>query len=82
MLSVLLTNVLESLLNQNMQLEIEYKGKIYLSKKDEATSAKDFCEQMYEMFDDVSKFTVVLEDGSILLLGELACQTAAFRFLG
>ena len=64
-----------------MRVEIDYKGKTYVSKNEEGVKAEDVAEDLYELADEMVKFKIGLEDGSFLILGKEATRLAVFRFI-
>ena len=65
-----------------MKIEIKYNGETYVTKEtEEGGTAEEVAEQVYSVFDDVSKLKWELEDGSFLVMGKRAAQSAVLRFI-
>jgi hypothetical protein len=62
-----------------MHIEIDYKGKTYVSKEMEEVTMQEAVDAVWENFSELSKFRMELVEGGLLLLGRDAIQSCAFR---
>lgn len=64
-----------------MKIIIEYNGKVYEGGEDTETSMEETFQKVYSNFDQLTKMTLRLSDGSQIILGKEAMQRAVIRLV-
>ena len=62
-----------------MWMELEYQGKTYKTKTTDQTDQDKAVETIYENLAKMDRMKMDLEDGSILIIGKDALQSAVIR---
>lgn len=61
-----------------MHMIVEYEGKVYRTKETDEVAVAEAVDRLWPHMDDLDKFKMELDDGSVLLLGKEACRRAVF----
>jgi hypothetical protein len=62
-----------------MWTEVEYQGKTYKTKATDKISQDKVAEELYKNLSNMDRLKMELEDGSIIILGKIALQSAVIR---
>jgi len=61
-----------------MYFTVLYEGREYRSKSTNECSSDEFLEAFYSHLEDLNKFQITLEDGSIIFFGKGVIQKSVF----
>jgi hypothetical protein len=64
-----------------MKMILEYQGKTYETMETDEKTAEGVAEVFYKNFDGMDRLKMNLADGSFLVIGKAALQSAVLRFL-
>jgi hypothetical protein len=62
-----------------MWMEMEYQGKTYRTKANDEIPQDKVAEELYKNFSNTDRLKMELEDGSIIVMGKIAMQSAVIR---
>lgn len=65
------------MIKAKMQMEIEVNGKTYRSAVEEVDSVREVASSFKDALIETSSLSILLEDGSYLILGENAIKSSA-----
>jgi hypothetical protein len=64
---------------RQMWMEMEYQGKTYKTKATDKISQGKVAEELHNNFSNMDRLQMELEDGSIIVIGKIALQSAVIR---
>ena len=64
-----------------MKIILEYNDKTYESAETDDEKAGEIFETFYDNFSNIDRFKMILKDGSLLIIGKAAIQSAVLIFV-